>query len=360
MATSTVDQTGTVAYGWLKSLYMANSCIQGDDFPAHIIWDKSARLKVRVKCPAAIQVKEVYNVDQGEGHVLENGSIEYTNFVVDGYIGFVFQTKPLQTTLVREQVVFDVESIDGHTRSSFTKEIDLFRPAVEIVRAPAELRIKYDKDKGSWNLSDRIRIRNVGAGTALVEIGLISEEDFQMGASSSLEEFQKAFLTDLGIKLDLLAKDHPRHAGVVQDVASLFKQRIYLLDEKIKSKIKSTFEELEAAGNEDPEFIEGFLSAVAISYIKNISVITELTSFLEYLNSIGEGRVIILNSIDSMKAKKSPAKLRMVVRLTDLADNNYPTLQLPPITVTYEGESGVPIHMLFDWKGLRAGTSKIG
>lgn len=346
--------------GKLKSLYMPDSCIQGDEFPAHVIWDKSTKLRVRVKCPSSIRIKEVYNVPENEKSVQENDTTEYHDFSVNGYVGFVFRTQPLGSAFVREEVSFRIESLEDGSSEQFSKQIYLFRPSIELVKAPKELRVKYDANKGSWSTSDKIRIRNTGAGTAIVEVSPIPQGEFELGSPPNVDEFQASFTRDFATKLSSLSTEYPRFSDVLNELLSLFREPVPFLDEEGKKKIKSAFDHLVAAMRDDSGFVEAFASAVVTSYLKNVQLITELASFREYLNSIGEGRVIILNSVASVKAKKPRAKLQIVIRVTDLANNDYPSLELPPINVNWEGEGGIPVHMLFDWKTGITGEKRIG
>src|SRR2546421_4919365 len=312
MTTPMLQQSNGAVGRTIRSLYMPDSCIQGDDFPAHIIWDRTQKLKIRVKCAASIHVKEVYNVrDQGRARP-DRETTEYSDFVVNGYVGFVFHTDVLDNTFVRNQVTFDIDSEEGGSSELISKEIYLFRPAVELVKIPSELKIKYDANKGKWKLNDRIKIRNTGTGTAVVEIQLRPKGEFELGTPRNVNEFQTAFVNDLAAKLDILAKDFPKFSDVINEVLSLFKSQISYLDEDAKRRIKSAFEHFQTAVDEDSKLLDAFVSALVTSYIRNVSLITELATFREYLDSIGEGRVIILNSISSVKAKKPKAKLQMI------------------------------------------------
>jgi hypothetical protein len=154
---------------------------------------------------------------------------------------------------------------------------------------------------------------------------------------------------DLEIKLNVIRSEYPEHSSLIDKFLSLLKQPI-TLDGKTKAIIQSVFNGLARAFEESEGFYNNFVSAVAISYLKNIQLITELKTFMEYLNSIGEGRIILVNSVDVLKAKRTSGRMHLVIQITDLAYNDYPPIELPSIPVTCEGSDEVPIHMLFDWK----------
>src|SRR2546428_401755 len=83
--------------------------IHGDSFPAHVIWDKSETVKIRVKFPSALEVKEVFNVPPGGAITLPDGTAELAGFIMNGYVGLVLRSKRLEDTLVRERVTFEIE-----------------------------------------------------------------------------------------------------------------------------------------------------------------------------------------------------------------------------------------------------------
>ncbi len=46
----------------VESLFMPETCLQGDDFPAYIIWNKYEEIEVTVDYPPTIDIKNIYNV----------------------------------------------------------------------------------------------------------------------------------------------------------------------------------------------------------------------------------------------------------------------------------------------------------
>jgi len=333
----------------IKSVYMPDTSIQGDNFPAHVIWDKSETVKIRVKYPDALEVKEVFNVVPASVRTPENGVLEFTNFVMNGYVGFVLRSKRLEAALVREQVAFEIESLTKASTERYQKEISLFRPALELINVPPRVRARPQPGGRFARLDEKIRIRNTGDGTAIIQVELQSEEGFEKRTLAELDDFRKHFIDDVGIKLTALSVEEPTRTNVILRFLKL-QRTPFIFNEEGKAETKSIFDDLVKALQDDENFMEKFASSLATAFLKNMQVLTEINSFMEYLNSIGEGRVILLNSTDVIRAKKPSGLLRLKIRITDLAYNDYPLVELPPIVVRWEGTGDLPVHMLFDWR----------
>jgi hypothetical protein len=328
---------------------MPNTSIQGDDFPAHVIWDKSENVKIRVKYPDALEVKEVFNVDPTSVTTPEDGVLEFTNFILNGYVGFVLHSKRLEAPLVRKQVAFEIESLTKASTEHYQKEISLFRPALEVINVPQKVRVRpQPTGRFAW-LDQKIRIRNTGDGTAIIQIELQSEEGFEKRTVAELDDFRKRFIDDVGVKLNALSAEEPARTNIILRFLRVLKEPLIFNDEG-KAEIKSIFDDLVKALQDDETFMEKFASSLATAFLKNMQILTEINSFMEYLNSIGEGRVILVNSTDVIRAKKPSGLLRLKIRITDLAYNDYPFVELPPIAVRWEGTGDLPVHMLFDWR----------
>jgi len=72
---------------------------------------------------------------------------------------------------------------------------------------------------------------------------------------------------------------------------------------------------------------------------------------MDYLNSIGSGRIILINSLDMVRSKKDHGILNLTIQTADIVYNDYPSLQIPPIKIMCNKNCVIPVHCLFDWKG---------
>jgi len=75
----------------LKSFYLPNEALQGEDIPAHVTWDNLDWDKIIITYSNSLDVKDVYNVLpdclKKENHRMAINSTE-----TDGYIGLLFKT----------------------------------------------------------------------------------------------------------------------------------------------------------------------------------------------------------------------------------------------------------------------------
>lgn len=72
----------------LKSLFLPNEALQGQDIPSHILWDESVEYgKIVVEFPEEVKLKEVFNVKE---YSLEDDILTIKSLDSDGYVGLVF------------------------------------------------------------------------------------------------------------------------------------------------------------------------------------------------------------------------------------------------------------------------------
>lgn len=121
-------------------------------------------------------------------------------------------------------------------------------------------------------------------------------------------------------------------------------------DEEYMSETKNAFDSLSEAMSNDEDFGYAFAEAFVGAYMVSVNIITEVNSFLKYLNSIAEERMILFDAIDVLELKPGARKFIAEIRFTDLANNSY-----PPIDVSTElmldAEKGIkiPVYSIFEW-----------
>ena len=75
-----------VQFMQIKSLYMPDSVIQNDEFPAHVIWDKNDDIEITVSIPDCIEIKEIYNIAEDSVENIDDKSVKMKEFDVNGKI----------------------------------------------------------------------------------------------------------------------------------------------------------------------------------------------------------------------------------------------------------------------------------
>lgn len=332
----------------IDSLYMPDSCLQGDSFPAHVIWNKSTFVEITLNLPLSITIKDIFNI-QEEGFIQKSPNcFVFTKFDVNGYIGLVFISKFYDQPKVEESIEFEIVDINTQEKSTHTKKIELFRPLITLENVPKTINVDFDSKTNDCILSEKIKLKNRGDGTALIAVESIFTENFIRSAPSGYDSFVKKFIEDLEIKMIDIKSKFQDYSSIIDDFINLMRHPVSLTDE-FRENIKRLDQELTKICEENEIFRDEFITAIVISYIENIELITEIRSFMEYLNSIGKGRIVLLNSIEVMKPKKTNGQLQLQIQMTDLAYHNFPEINLPKIEIVCDRQCEIPIHSLFEW-----------
>jgi hypothetical protein len=343
----------------IKSLYMPDTCLQNEKFPAHILWDKKEKINIFIKVPENIELQEIFNVPEDSMSLIDNNTIKIENFNLNGYVGFVFQSKTHPDPKILSNIEFRLIDIKDGSDQIIKKEIELFRPSIKLGNVPSTIKIFYNEKTHAFELDQKIPIKNCGDGTAQIFVQLKQEGDFRKNLPSGLEEFENNFRKDFTGELNKIKAEFPDFTPLIDDFIEIVKtQKTYNTEER--AKVKSIFKQLEESFENNEQFLFKFVSALSYSYLKNIQLITEIKSFLEYLNSIGNGRVILLNSIDILKTEKETGILELIIQNSDIMNNDYPPIEVTPIKINCVNKCGceIPIHSLFDWKDDSNGVQR--
>jgi hypothetical protein len=332
----------------IKSVYLPDSTIQNDEFPGHILWNKNDNIKLQLELPPNIEIKEIYNVLPEDITYISENTIELDKFEVNGYVGFVFTTSLMEEANYRENVKFTLVDIDSHKTKTYVKEIEIFRPLVKLIDCPKEINIEYDAESKTYNIDKKICFQNFGSGTALITVKLAEKENFELKKPDDIDEFISKFMEDLEESLDSLKENYPEYVSLVDDFY-FFARNETELDDSTMEEIKELNSRMEETFENDEDFLEDFSFSIWNAYIKNMMLMTQVESFMNYLNSIGKNKIIIQNVIDVLSPKYNTSYLQIKVEITDLNYNEYSTINVPEIKVSSEKDVKVPIYMLFEW-----------
>lgn len=332
----------------IKSLYMPDSVIQNDEFPAHVTWDKNDDIEITVSVPDHVKIKEIFNIVEDSVEKIDENSVKIKEFEVNGYVGFVFETQLLEEPESFKCVKFDIQDLKTLRNKRFVKKIKLFRPSIEIINIPSQIAIKYNDETNNYEVDNKIHLKNIGKGTAIVSVKLTSENDFEISMPVEIRDFAKKFFVDLEIEFKHLKLEFSDYSDIIDKFLYIFKQPDSFEKDNI-SKAQAIQSELSDIFENDENFLESFSFAIWNSYIKNIKLITKIESFMNYLNSIGNNKIILANAVDLLKSNKPTGDLKLSVQITDLNYNEYPLIEIPKISITCSDECKIPIHSLFDW-----------
>lgn len=333
----------------INSVYVPETCLQGDKFPAHITWTKTEKIEVTVEYSAPLKIKHVYNVPKEGIKQTKDNRVIIKKFDVNGYVGFVFNSSIIDQVKVKPNIQFTIKNVKNSGLEKYSKDIILFRPSIEILKIPEKIKVNYDSEEESYSLDNKILLKNTGDGTAIIGVDVVSEKVFERSVHNRMDKFVDAVYEDLSEKFDELKEVFPEYNSLLGQYIKITKPPINLNDE-FRDKYKKIEEDFFEAFEDNEDFYEQFIHAVSTSYLRNIHLITETKSFLNYLNSIGEGKVILLNYLDVINSQKTSGKLELNLYIKDLANNEHPSITLQPIQLELSQKCQIPIHILFDWK----------
>jgi len=335
------------SYKLIKSLYIPQDCLQGAEFPGHILWDGQIPIKIKVFLPDGISVSEMYNV-RYDGFTLDGNVIELFGFEVGGYVGFVFKSSKLDEHSVTKRIKFLFESEAYSIEEE--REIYLFRPEIAVEHKPEFIEIK-ETNEGKI-ISDKIRVANKGDGTALLIINVPENSRIIKKRPEDFEEFFSNFWSDLEKRFDLLKNTYPEFEDILSEFIEIGRKSPSF-DKENLSELKRLLEKLVEAFEENEDFLEDFGNSIVTAYLANLYVVTEISSFLEFIKSIASRKTLLLEPMAIFEIPKSDDELSVIITTTDLANNEYPPIQVSAkvkvVSSTPEDVVRVPIYDLFEF-----------
>ena len=124
------------------NVYLPNDSLQGTEIPFYMLWNQSETFDlIKIEYPTEIEVKEIYNVSEGNFR-LENNILYVDKVDVNGYLGInPTIEKNLHIEIYKEGEVIYREN----------KPIKLFRPDIKLCNLPH--RISVDVQGNQINIS---------------------------------------------------------------------------------------------------------------------------------------------------------------------------------------------------------------
>jgi hypothetical protein len=336
----------------VQSCFIPESVLQGDEFPIHLIWDKERFININLNIPLNFcRLKEVYNVEE---KALKIGKdVVYLNsFERNGYVGFVFSSYIHKEALVEIPVKIEVKDVSGEVEIIENKII-FFRPHVVLYEVPNSLELIRTDNKIS--IERRIRLKNEGKGTALVHFEISKESDVIVKKPEDIEEFIERFCSKFSDKLEEVKRTYPQYLEITNKFELFFVDLVkgaFKISEQYIKEMKNTFDELIKAFENNENFAIDVLDSILSAYLSAVNIITEVRSFLEYLKSLAENKVILLNAMSMIEFKPGFNFLKGHVFVQDLARNIYEPLEVETIIRVKSGDSiTVPLYEIFKWEG---------
>lgn len=332
-------------------VYLPSSSLQGTEIPFYMLWDRSKTFdRIKIEYPHEIEVSEIYNVSEGNFE-LKNNTIYINKVDVNGYLGIKFVSK-LSKPVTEKNLYVAVYKGDKIIYQE-NKYFKTFRPDVTLCKLPKHISVNV-MGENKINISSKIKIINNGLGTAILRLECLDESEIKAYNPMGIEEFRKNFWSDIEKKIHKLNEKFPEYGQLLTEFVEIGKNPP--LFKKIDlERIKKLFNELIKALEESEEFLKDFANMILTSYLKNISVVTELESFLIYLKSVYENKIIFIDATNVIKISTEPMKLMAKLYITDLVYNEYKPIELCNISISSNKEIELPVYLLFDFSVAKKG-----
>jgi hypothetical protein len=327
----------------LKDVFLPEYCVQGERIPFYLIWDKSKNIKISLSLPKGLELKEAYNIDSKDISIDKNIIIA-NNFEIEGYFGGVIKSKLYADASTSKTITFSIDDGSEHIQN-FEKSIELFRPDIKISNNISTINITTSKDKP---LTDKqIPLYNYGKGTGIVKIDISEDSEIKEGTPEGFEEFKVKFIQDINESFNELRFKFPQYKEIITNLKLFIDDPLPSESNKL-GQLRDTIGELEKAFDNNEEFFEEFAQGIATAYLKNVSVLTDIIAFLAFMKSVSKNRIIFVDAMKVLKVSTTPQKLHATLIVTDLAQNEYPPIQLPVITLTSDKECTIPIYHILN------------
>jgi hypothetical protein len=331
----------------VSSIYIPQHCLQGEELPAHVLWSGQEQLVIEVRIPKELELREAYNVSTGSENQLSARLLRIREVDVPGYVGLVFRSRKLREPRTLAKVRIEVRSSGGDVLRITDREVLLFRPMIRTVKIPSMIEAVRGPHQGDA-VEPRISMRNVGDATAFVNIEVKGKSRVSICQPKGADEFTLKFMADVTSGLEAAKGEFARYSRLLDRLIEVARTRRPFEQEDRRGLMALRRQAVRAYG-ENREFHSRVIQVVGEAYFKNLQLITEVSLFLDYLNSIGEGRVIVANALDVLKIPAGESPFTIQLKLADAALNSYPPITLPTISIVSDVAQEIPIHSLFDW-----------
>ncbi|MBQ3009616.1 MAG: hypothetical protein IJA20_04765 [Methanocorpusculum sp.] len=330
----------------IDSLYVPENCLQLESFSAHVLWNKKKNVIISIDVPEKLVLETLYNAAESRNNNVEGNRITLSEFNVNGYLGLVFRSEKYQTPKVIENITFTITS-DGESET-YNKEILLFRQDISLVSIPKEIVLDTSTKIKSTN---KIILQNIGEGGAKIVVQI--DEDSSPSVSLQPPEHYQEFLYEFRQSLDKhysdLGDDYPEYQTEIEQFRKLISYT-GIFDSKVKEKLVTLVDKLEKIFEKNNDFLNSFMYTVVQSYLENFNIIANIEQFSNYINSVNTGNIIIENALDHILLSSNIQTIRLKLKITDVANNDYPDLVLDPIKIKSHNEVHLPLYALFDFK----------
>jgi len=328
----------------VKSLFIPSYALQGEDIPGHIIWDEINFGYIKIELPETILKKQLYNVRKemvetaGNAVIIRNKAIE-----VDGYLGMLFSSKKIEDLAVTSRILFSFIGEDDVTLLKESREIYLFRPNIELVETPDEIKVDMEKRF----VHNRIRARKNEEGTLLLKIRSVKDSEIQVETPNSMIGYIKRLLQNLQDEYAPLKEKYPHYSDFLERHLSLI-EKGWTSQEDLK-KFKQLAIDLNRIQLEDEDFAEKLFMAIMNSFWRSTRFLSVPEKLLKYLESVAHKKILLARPESVITVCPEPRILKLEILPSDRLLYAYDAIKVPDIRITGTAEGQIEIVKLFEW-----------
>ncbi len=324
-------------------VFVPEYCIQGDRIPFYLIWNKQENIRISLCLSDGLKLEEAYNVSD-ENISLKDDTIEIDNFEVQGYFGGIIKSNMYKDASIIKTIKFSI-NVNNVVVQNFEKNIELFRPDIKIDDSISEINIQRKKNK--FIIDKQIPLYNNGKGTAIIKLEILDSSEIKQGIPEGHEEFRIKFMQDIHNGLDNLRLEFPIYEDLIAGI-KLYVDDPLPNDPNKLSELRTIFEKLEIAFDNNKDFVQGFAQCIVTAYLKNVSVLTDVTAFLAFMKSVTTNKIIFIDAMTVLKISTINKTLHAKIIISDLTHNRYAPIELKHITIKANEECNIPLYQIFN------------
>jgi hypothetical protein len=335
----------------IQSLFLPDFVLQGTEFPVHLIWDKERFINIDICIPTSlVKLKEIYNVNE-TALKIEEDLVHITNFESNGYVGFVFVSGIYKEPFVEVPIKIEVKDNSGE-KQMVERKIIFFRPHVVLYEMPSN--VELIQEGGQILVDKRICLKNEGKGTALVNFEISKDSDVITKKPEDVEEFIENFCLRFSNKMNDVRETYPQYLEIINGFETFLTDLVkgtFIISEQYIKEMQDILNRLEKAFEENENFARDVLNSILSAYLSAVNILTEIRSFLEYLKSLAENKVILLNAMSMIELKPGLNLLKGRLLVVDLAGYAHEPIEVQTsIKVKSVGSVMIPIYEIFKWE----------
>lgn len=120
-------------------------------------------------------------------------------------------------------------------------------------------------------------------------------------------------------------------------------------DEETLRKFKKFDADITSTFVENEEFAESVVETLAETFLRSREFSNVYQFVLDYINSIGEEKILVRDPFNVVKLSRKPATLKVRINCIDLLKQICTPITLPDIKVVASKSSEIGLFKLFEW-----------